>query len=103
MTMPAETHVPYWHEGADWPVDDNPCLPFQLQDRRADCEVRQRSCVEHLDDVLRPLLDRFDHCTILVCADHGDAWGEDGVWEHGVPHPMVLTVPLLMRVRGQPL
>ena len=23
-----ETHVPYWHAGAPWDRDDNPCIPF---------------------------------------------------------------------------
>ena len=98
-----ETHVPYWHQGADWPADDNTCTPFQQVDRRAECEARQRACVEHLDGVLRPLVERFLGSTILLCADHGDAWGEDGVWEHGVAHPSVLTVPMMMRLRGAPV
>ena len=38
-----------------------------------------------------------------VCADHGDCWGEDGLWEHGISHPATLTVPLLLRVRGVPV
>lgn len=96
-----ETHVPYWHPGADWDPADNPCQPFQIVDRRADCAARQRQCLEYLDRALGPLLRRFEGATILLCADHGDAWGEDGVWEHGVPHPTVLTVPMMMRVRGQ--
>ena len=40
-------------------------------------------------------------CHTIVCADHGDCWGEDGLWEHGISHPCTLTVPLLLRVRGQ--
>lgn len=98
-----ETHLPYWHQGADWAADDNTCLPFQDVDRRAECEARQRACVEHLDPVLRPLVERFLGSTILICADHGDAWGEDGVWEHGVAHPSVLTVPMMIRLRGVPV
>lgn len=96
----AETHVPYHFDGAPWPADDNPCLPFQTADRAADCAFRQRACVEHLDGVLAPLLARFAGSTIVVTADHGDCWGEDGLWEHGISHPMTLTVPLLMRLRG---
>jgi hypothetical protein len=99
----SETHVPYHHEGAPWPADDNPCIPFQTVDRAADCAIRQRACVEYLDGVLTPLLEMFSHATIVVTADHGDCWGEDGLWEHGIPHPMTLTVPLLMRLRGAPV
>ena len=28
-----ETHVPYWHKGAPWDRDDNPCVPFQRPSR----------------------------------------------------------------------
>lgn len=98
-----ETHTPYWHAGADWSRDDNPCAPFQTEDRRADCVVRQRACLEYLDAVLAPLLARFAGCTVLICGDHGDCWGEDGLWEHGIPHRYTLEVPLLMRLRGVPV
>ena len=93
-----ETHAPYWHEGAAWSGDDNPCLPFQSVDRRAECALRQRACLEHVDAQLAPLLARFAHATVIVTADHGDCWGEDGIWEHGVSHPATLTVPLVFRV-----
>ena len=36
----------------------------------------------------------------MLTADHGDCWGEDGLWEHGISHRRTLEVPLLMRVRG---
>ncbi len=99
----AETHVPYWHQGAAWDSSDNTCVPFQTVDRSAECASRQRLCLEHVDGRLQRLLDGFAGATTLVCADHGDAWGEDGVWEHGVAHPAVLTVPWLLRLRGLPV
>jgi hypothetical protein len=95
-----ETHVPYYHEGAPWAGDDNPCIPFQAVDRSADCRFRQRACLEFVDRALAPLLERFAGTTIVLCGDHGDCWGEDGLWEHGISHPMTLTVPLLIRLRG---
>ena len=98
-----ETHVPYWHEGADWDRADNPCIPFQRADRRADCRKRQRSCLQWVDEQLAPLLHRFLPGTVVVCADHGDCWGENGLWEHGIAHDKTLTVPLLMRWQGQPV
>jgi len=98
-----ETHVPYHFEGAPWEASDNPCVPFQTVDRSADCRERQRLCCEYVDRLLGPLLERFAGATIFLCADHGDCWGEDGLWEHGISHPMTLTVPLLIRYRGQPV
>lgn len=99
-----ETHVPYWHEGASWQPWPSPCIPFG-GDRCSAAESRRRqlACLEWVDGQLAPLLQRFASGTVLVCADHGDCWGEDGLWEHGVSHPATLTVPLLLRVRGRPV
>lgn len=93
-----ETHAPYYHEGAPWSADDNPCIPFQTTDRSADCRLRQRACLEYVDRQCGPLLDAFSRATTVVTADHGDCWGEDGLWEHGISHAMTLTVPLLFRM-----
>jgi hypothetical protein len=95
-----ETHVPYYYAGAPWSRTDNPCVPFQTADRVADCRLRQRACLEFVDTALAPLLGRFSGATIVLCGDHGDCWGEDGLWEHGISHPMTLTVPLIIRLRG---
>ena len=98
-----ETHVPYFFEGAAWSEEDNPCLPFQKIDRVDDCRRRQQMCCEFVDLEIQPLLAAFINSTVLICGDHGDCWGEDGLWEHGISHPATLTVPLLARVRGVPI
>ena len=98
-----ETHVPYHYEGAPWPAWDNPCQPYQTVNRVADCQTRQRACLEYVDRQIGPLLARFASATVMVCADHGDCWGEDGLWEHGISHAKTLTVPLLIRLRGMPV
>jgi hypothetical protein len=98
-----ETHVPYWHHGAPWDRNDNPCIPFQQRRRRRDCVERQRRCLEFVDRHLAPLLGRFAGATTVLTADHGDCWGENGLWEHGISHRRTLEVPLLMRLRGEPV
>ena len=99
-----ETHVPYWHEGASWERFPSPCAPFGGADCSAmQSRLRQRACLEWVDSQLSKLIGFFLGSTILACADHGDCWGEDGLWEHGISHPCTLTVPLLMRVRGEPV
>ncbi len=98
-----ETHVPYWHEGASWDQNDNPCVPFQTKNRRKDCILRQKACLEYVDYHLPQLLKLFESATIIVTSDHGDCWGEDGLWEHGISHRRTLEVPIIMRVRGQPI
>ena len=95
-----ETHVPYYYEGAPWDRGDNPCIPFQTIDRSADCRFRQQACLEFVDAALSSLLNRFSCSTIVLCSDHGDCWGEEGLWEHGISHQMTLTVPLIIRLRG---
>jgi hypothetical protein len=95
-----ETHVPYHFAGAPWDRDPNPCLPFGTENDATECRRRQVACLEWVDEQLARLIARFGDASILVCADHGDAWGEDGVWEHGLPHPKVLEVPLLLRLRS---
>ncbi len=99
-----ETHVPYWHEGAPWERWPSPCIPFGGTECDYDESARrQRACLEWVDGKLALLLQRFSEGTVLICADHGDCWGEDGLWEHGISHPATLTVPLLLRVRGKPI
>ena len=98
-----ETHVPYWHEGAAWAPEDNPCQPFQIEDRSADCRYRQAACLDFADGLLAPIIEQHLDHTIIICGDHGDCWGEDGLWEHGIMHEMTTTVPLLIRFRGEPV
>ena len=99
-----ETHVPYWHEGASWDPWPSPCIPFGGDlCSRSESRKRQMACLEWVDAQLPPLLDLFDSSTVIACADHGDCWGEDNLWEHGFSHPSTLTVPLLLRLRGQPI
>jgi len=93
-----ETHVPYFFKGADWNPGYNPCVPFGLNNDRVECQRRQIACIEYVDTQIAALLELFAEGTIVICADHGDCWGEDGVWEHGVSHHKVFEVPLLFRL-----
>jgi hypothetical protein len=93
-----ETHVPYFHEGAPWDRQRNPCVPFRADNDAVECRRRQTACIEFVDSALASLLDRFAEGLIIVCGDHGDAWGEGGLWEHGISHDVVLEVPLLLRL-----
>lgn len=93
-----ETHVPYYFEGAPWSAQDNPCVPFGENNNAGEARRRQILALEWVDAQLAPLLEAFAESTIVICADHGDCWGEDGLWEHGISHPKVLEVPLLFRI-----
>lgn len=98
-----ETHVPYWHAGADWPRNVNPCVAFGADNDADECRRRQLACLEYVDAQLAGLLSLFADANVVVCADHGDAWGEDGLWEHGIHHWTVLEVPLLFRLQNPPV
>ena len=93
-----ETHVPYYFEGAPWSPLENPCVPFGKDNDAAEARRRQILALEWVDTMLEPLLEAFLDATVVICADHGDCWGEDGLWEHGISHPKVLEVPLLFRI-----
>jgi len=93
-----ETHVPYWHEGAPWDAAVNPCVPFGEHNDAAESRRRQVACIEWIDAEIAPLLAAFADAAVIVCSDHGDCWGEDGLWEHGIHHARTLEVPLLFRL-----
>ncbi len=95
-----ETHVPYYYNGAPWSEELNPCVPFSANNDRVECQRRQKACVEYVDQILGPLLDAFRDSTTVVCSDHGDCWGEDGLWEHGIHHEKVIEVPLIFRLNS---
>lgn len=95
-----ETHVPYFHAGAPWSERDNPCIPYGDHNDRQVCALRQLACFEFVTQRIAPLLQAFVGATALVTADHGDCWGEDGLWEHGTWHSKTMEVPLWLRVRG---
>lgn len=94
-----ETHVPYYYPDAPW-ERPSPCVPFKEHGNDADeCRRRQTGCAQYVDGLIGDLLTSFAGANTLVCGDHGDAWGEDGLWGHCISHPKVLEVPLLFRLQ----
>jgi len=98
-----ETHAPYSFKGKT-----RPC-PVDVRARRmawppleegpvgsaSDAFAHQAAAAEFLDGRLERLFAPFAGDTLVVLtADHGDCFGEDGYWGHGVNHPKVLEVPL---------
>lgn len=101
-----ETHTPYMHYGDDRqeyamnardhvqfpPVED---LEKKLS-YGAKLHKAQISAAEHLDKVMGDFLPQLPKNTmVILTADHGEAFGEDGMWGHGVYHPTVLNVPMM--------
>jgi len=97
-----ETHEPYMHYGEpEYRMTARRKMkwPPQSDAAEADCARKlhdaQIKGAEHLDACLPKLLDAVPKNTIvLVFADHGEAFGEDGYWGHGVYHEKVMEVPM---------
>lgn len=62
----------------------------------------QRRALEWADTRLGDLFSRLNtrHPLVVVCADHGEEFGEGGRFGHAHPHPTVATVPLWCGVLG---
>jgi hypothetical protein len=95
-----ETHVPYYYEGAPWSNADVTCRAFASSNNAVESARRQAACLTWVDQAIAPLVGAFSKANIMICGDHGDAWGEGGVWEHGFHHPKVMEVPMIFRVSG---
>jgi membrane-anchored protein YejM (alkaline phosphatase superfamily) len=93
-----ETHVPYYFKGASWSRKDNPCVPFGSNNSFEKSSFRQRKCLEFIDSHIAEILALFKKDNVVICSDHGDCWGEDGLWEHAIHHEKTVTVPLLFKL-----
>jgi hypothetical protein len=74
------THVPHGHYTGD----------------SVDSWQSQAAALAYADEHLGRLVDGLtgnDKWLIILCADHGDAFGEDGYRGRGIAHPTVLNVP----------
>ena len=82
-----ETHHPYTAAGhalrGDW-------------GDAAACAAAQRASLEFVDTQLKRLFAELDNFFAVICGDHGDCWGEDGLWGHGFYHPRVMEVPMVV-------
>lgn len=108
-----ETHAPFDYAGKSsrCPVDVRarvmtwPPVEHGPVGRDNEAYRHQMEAAAFLDRRLPRLFSALPGDTIVIlCADHGECFGEDGYWGHGVNHPAVLEVPLtLFRLDGEPL
>ena len=69
---------------------------FYLPGAKKDSVESQEAALRYVDKELGRLFEAFagKGDTFVICfSDHGTCYGEDGVWYHGVNHPIVNTVP----------
>lgn len=72
-----------------------PCN-FYLPCASKDCKEAQAAGLRYVDTQLARLFDALKckgDTFVICCSDHGTCFGEDGIWYHGVNHPVVNTVP----------
>ncbi|MEU6989829.1 STM4013/SEN3800 family hydrolase [Streptomyces sp. NPDC046465] len=81
------THVPHGHYLGD------------SQDTAASQRAALAYASQHLSHLITTLTTRR-RWLIILCADHGDAFGEDGFHGRGIAHPVVMNVPYAAMVRG---
>ncbi|HEY5761316.1 MAG TPA: STM4013/SEN3800 family hydrolase [Steroidobacter sp.] len=61
-----------------------------------DCLESHGAALHYVDAALAPLwqsLAARGPSFVIICSDHGTAYGEDGYWGHRHGHPVVLDVP----------
>jgi arylsulfatase A-like enzyme len=90
-----ETHHRFLYKNCSWSGEKNP-----YGDSR-ECRRRQRGCIEYLSTQIETLLEQLSDYDLVICSDHGEAMGEDGLWGHGFYHKTILEVPLLVKVSGE--
>lgn len=69
---------------------------FYVPGAKKDSVETQSAALRYVDGELERLFDAFQKkgdTFVICCADHGTCYGEDGVWYHGINHPIVNTVP----------
>lgn len=69
---------------------------FYLPGTAKDSKEAHAVALQYVDEQLGRLFAAFKKkgkTFVICCSDHGTCYGEDGVWFHGVNHPIVNTVP----------
>jgi hypothetical protein len=80
-------------------INMSACHPphyFFLPDNTEDTAASQRAALADIDAHLPPLFTAISAnapALVIVCSDHGTAFGEDGYTGHRIGHPVVWDVP----------
>lgn len=64
----------------------------------------QSRALEKIDLLFPVLFDNLPRpCHVFIMADHGECFGEDGLWGHGFYHPKVMEIPFAEFILSQTL
>ncbi|MCA9587918.1 MAG: STM4013/SEN3800 family hydrolase [Myxococcales bacterium] len=67
-----------------------------LEGATEDSRASHAAALEYVDGAMGPLFDALEQrgpAFVIVCSDHGTAYGEDGYEGHRLAHPVVWDVP----------
>lgn len=85
------THWPYRY----WDENENflPGTPFDRDGNiPVSCQVK---ALEYIDSLIPSLIDVLPKpCNLILTSDHGDNFGEGGLWGHHYYHPKLMEVPM---------
>jgi len=73
----------------------NPADPPTAYGNFERCFKAQRRCLVFLDNMIAHLLDEVSNVDIIICSDHGDCFGENGLWGHSFFHEKIIEVPII--------
>lgn len=101
-----ETHTPYMHYGKDreeYSMHIRSTMAFPPQEDKnliaskgKKLHEAQIEAAEYLDGVMSEFFPQLPANTlVIVTSDHGECFGEDGFWGHGIYHPKVMNVPMM--------
>ena len=95
-----ETHEPYEFGGH---IEESLNSRARMRDFNdagfiSDDFDKQVKCVEYLDtkifDLIKSLQKYCNDLVVVICGDHGECFGEDGLYGHGFYHEKIMEVPL---------
>lgn len=69
---------------------------FYIPGAKKDSKETSAAALRYVDGELGRLFEAFrtrGKTFVICCSDHGTCYGEDGIWYHGINHPIVNTVP----------
>lgn len=96
----SQPHFPYTvsAHAEDREMYDYEATPFEYLRDGGDRETVWNvyiDCLREVLDEIGVLLDNLDAERVVISADHGEAFGELGLYQHpmGIPHPVVRRVP----------
>lgn len=78
-----------------WKMNNNQVKALSVNEFQI-LQRMQIKALESLDKKLGHLIEKLPRpFAYVIMGDHGENFGEDGLYGHGFPHPSVIEVPLI--------